>query len=235
MQIVPVIDLKGGQVVHARAGRRNSYRAIRSRLADDSTPRAVVQGLRALHPFDRLYVADLDAIAGGSGHDAALEALRAAFPGLELWVDNGLSDERDCRAWLERGLGDLVIGSESQRDPGLLGALDELSDRLILSLDFQGDAFLGPPGLIARTADWPLRVIAMTLSRVGGGLGPDLKCLRWLIDFAPGRQVFAAGGVRGLDDLKRLAELGVGGALVASALHDGRITAAQLGALGESR
>ena len=234
MEIVPVIDLKGGQVVHARAGRREGYQAIRSSLARDSAPLAVVQGLRALHPFDRLYVADLDAIAGRGGHDAILDALREAFPDLALWVDNGLSGVGACRAWLDRGLGDLVIGSESQRDPGLLGALIELSERLILSLDFQGDAFLGPQALLERTADWPPRVIAMTLARVGGALGPDLARLQWLIDFAPGRQVFAAGGVRGLDDLKRLAELGVSGALVASALHDGRITGAQLRVLGET-
>ena len=103
MEIVPVIDLKGGQVVHARAGRRDSYRPIRSRLAGDSTPLTVVHGLRALHPFDRLYVADLDAIAGRGGHDAVLDALREAFPDLALWVDNGLSGVGACRAWLDRG------------------------------------------------------------------------------------------------------------------------------------
>ncbi len=231
MEIVPVIDLKGGQVVHARAGQRESYRAVRSILAEGSAPLAVVRGLLALHPFKILYAADLDAIAGRGGHDAVLEALRASFSGLELWVDNGISDESSCRAWLARGLGDLVIGSESQRDPSLPGALNELSERLILSLDFQGESFVGPPTLLDQTEDWPRRVIAMTLARVGGDVGPDLERLQWLIARVPERQVFAAGGVRGLEDLRLLADLGVSGALVASALHDGRITGPRLRAL----
>lgn len=231
MEIVPVIDLKGGQVVHARAGRRESYRAVRSILAENSAPLTVVRGLLALYPFDKLYAADLDAIAGGEGHDAVLEALRAAFPSLELWVDNGLSGEVACRAWLARGLGDLVIGSESQRDASVFGVLAEMSERLILSLDFQGESFVGPPNLLNQTKDWPRRVIAMTLARVGGDLGPDLERLRWLIARVPERRVFAAGGVRGLEDLRILADLGVSGALVASALHDGRITGPQLQAL----
>jgi phosphoribosylformimino-5-aminoimidazole carboxamide ribotide isomerase len=39
------------------------------------------------------------------------------------------------------------------------------------------------------------------------------------------RKVFAAGGVRSEKDLADLAKAGVSGALVASALHDGRLTA----------
>jgi phosphoribosylformimino-5-aminoimidazole carboxamide ribotide isomerase len=40
--------------------------------------------------------------------------------------------------------------------------------------------------------------------------------------------VLAGGGVRDLDDLRQLAEFGCDGALVASALHDGRLTAADV-------
>jgi phosphoribosylformimino-5-aminoimidazole carboxamide ribotide isomerase len=37
--------------------------------------------------------------------------------------------------------------------------------------------------------------------------------------------VFAGGGIRGFDDLARLAAAGCAGALVASALHDGALSA----------
>jgi phosphoribosylformimino-5-aminoimidazole carboxamide ribotide isomerase len=228
MEIVPVIDLKGGQVVHARGGERNAYRAIESSLTTDTGPLAVVEALLRLHPFISLYVADLDAIEGRSGHDAQLEALRVAFPDLHLWVDNGLYSEADCKAWLARGLGDLVIGSESQGDAGLLEALSDASGRLLLSLDFKGEIFLGPPDLQSDPKHWPPRVIAMTLARVGGQRGPDVDRLRSLVARAPGHRVFAAGGVRGLADLECVARIGAAGALVASALHDGRITGPQL-------
>lgn len=234
MRIVPVIDLKDGQVVHARGGLREGYRPIRSILSDSSEPLRLVAGLLALHRFADLYVADLDAIEGRGGHDAVLERLRGAFPALRLWVDNGLAAETACRAWLDRGLGDLVVGSESQSGPDLPARLADQAEagRIILSLDFKGARFLGPPALLEAAAHWPPRVIAMTLARVGGADGPDFATLRALRAKAPDRQVYAAGGVRHADDLRRLAKIGVGGALLASALHDGRLTRRQLTSVG---
>jgi phosphoribosylformimino-5-aminoimidazole carboxamide ribotide isomerase len=71
---------------------------------------------------------------------------------------------------------------------------------------------------------WPPRIILMTLDRVGTGAGPDFDALAALVQRARGRAVFAAGGVRGEDDLARLRGIGVAGVLVATALHDGRLS-----------
>ena len=71
MQVIPVIDLKAGHVVHARLGHRAFYRPIETPLATGSGPIDVVTGLLSLHPFATLYVADLDAI-GGKGEPAQL-------------------------------------------------------------------------------------------------------------------------------------------------------------------
>lgn len=233
MRIVPVIDLKDGQVVHARGGTRETYRPIRSILADTSEPLQLVAGLLTLHPFTDLYVADLDAIEGRGDHDAVLEVLRHAFPVLRLWVDKGLASETACGDWLARGLGDLVIGSESQSDPALAGRLAQGRGRgrTVLSLDFRGARFLGPPVLLEEARLWPERVIVMTLARVGGALGPDIETLRSLKARAPGCRLYAAGGVRNVEDLRDLAAERISGALVASALHDGRITRRDLKAL----
>jgi phosphoribosylformimino-5-aminoimidazole carboxamide ribotide isomerase len=100
---------------------------------------------------------------------------------------------------------------------------------VLLSLDFRGDAFLGPARLLASAGTWPHRVIVMTLARVGTGGGPDFTRLDEIIGRAgPSRQVYAAGGVRNMDDLKRLRDLGVAGALVATALHTGQIKTGDL-------
>jgi len=48
---------------------------------------------------------------------------------------------------------------------------------------------------------------------------------------SPRSDLFAADGVRDLDDLLHLRQLGVAGALLASALHNGRIGPAQIAAL----
>lgn len=227
-ELVPVIDLMGGVVVHARAGQRDTYRPLeRSVVAASAEPVAVIEGLLALHPFRTLYIADLDAIRKAGDHKALIRALRGRFPGLRFWVDAGFTGECACRRFLDAGLGDLVLGSESQGDLGLLERLAG-EPRLVLSLDYLGEQALGPPELFASPALWPERVIVMMLARVGMGAGPDLGRLRAIRGMAPERRVHAAGGVRGAEDLASLAALGCAGALLASALHDGRLGRAEL-------
>jgi phosphoribosylformimino-5-aminoimidazole carboxamide ribotide isomerase len=224
MEIIPVLDLLGGTVVRARMGRRDQYRPIETPLSRTSAPVDVARGLMGVHPFRTLYVADLDAIGGGSGNDAALRALQQAFAGVTLWVDNGIADAARAEAWLGQGLGCLVVGSETQGDASLVTSLTN-EPRAILSLDFRGSDFQGSPELLADPACWPARAIVMTLARVGSGAGPDLDRLAAIRAAAPDRAVYAAGGVRDAGDLVALARRGIAGALVATALHDGRLAA----------
>jgi HisA/HisF family protein len=229
MHIIPVLDLQGGVVVRARMGQRDQYRPIETPLAPTSAPLDVARGLLAIHPFTTLYVADLDAITGRANNDAALARLRAAFPQVTLWVDNGIADLDRAVAWLATGLGHLVIGSETQADATLLRRL-AADARVALSLDFRGEAFQGPAALLD-PACWPQCVIAMTLARVGSSAGPDLDRLADIRRLAGGRAVYAAGGVRDAQDLAALKQNGIAGALVATSLHDGRLTTASIAAL----
>ena len=51
MNIIPVLDLKAGQVVHAKHGNRQNYLPIQSALSDSSEPLTVVRALQSLYPF----------------------------------------------------------------------------------------------------------------------------------------------------------------------------------------
>jgi phosphoribosylformimino-5-aminoimidazole carboxamide ribotide isomerase len=74
----------------------------------------------------------------------------------------------------------------------------------------------------------------MTLDRVGSHSGPDFERLGAIKRVAETRAIYAAGGVRNTEDLRSLADLGIAGALVASSLHTGSITAADIRALSKS-
>jgi phosphoribosylformimino-5-aminoimidazole carboxamide ribotide isomerase len=226
-EIIPVIDLMGGLVVHARGGERDSYRPLTSPLAASAEPAEVVRGLLRLHPFRSLYIADLDAIRKQGQHSATVRALHAEHPDLDLWVDAGFANACPCGRLLGSGIGSLVLGSESQKDTDLLASLAGES-RLVLSLDYKGPTPLGPPDIFARADLWPERLIVMTLAAVGGTAGPDLARLAEVLGVAGQRRVYAAGGVRDASDLRTLRELGCAGVLVASALHDGRLGAKDL-------
>lgn len=230
MEIIPVIDLKGGQVVRARRGQRDLYRPIQTPLAPTSDPLDVTRGLLTLFPFRTLYVADLDAIEGTGNSDAVLARLRDAHPALELWIDNGIAEAAAARRFLGAAPGRLILGSEAQRDAALVASLKH-DPRIVLSLDFRGQAFVGPPPLLARSDLWPARIIVMTLARVGSGAGPDIVRLRDIRARAASAALYAAGGVRNAGDLAALAREGAAGALVASSLHAGELTRADLQAL----
>jgi phosphoribosylformimino-5-aminoimidazole carboxamide ribotide isomerase len=229
MNIIPVLDLRGGGVVRARMGERHQYQPIVSPLSPTSNPADVMRGLLSVHPFTTVYIADLDAIEGTGCDEPVLHRLRAEFPALAFWVDNGVADVAAAKQWLDAGLGDLVIGSESQKDIALLRHMTG-HERVVLSLDFRGDTFQGPRALLDDGAAWPQRIIVMTLARVGSGSGPDLDRLCAIRDAAPGHDIYAAGGVRGSADLAALRSAGMAGALVATSLHDGRLRSSDIAA-----
>ena len=68
MEIIPVIDLKGGFVVRAQKGNRDAYRPIETPMSPSSDAVDVVRGLLALHEFRTLCIADLDAIMARGGN-----------------------------------------------------------------------------------------------------------------------------------------------------------------------
>lgn len=231
MRIIPVLDLKDGQVVRAEQGRRDRYRPIITPLSTSADIVAVAEGLRGLHPFPTFYIADLDAIEGRAPNCDALTSL-TALPGIEeLWVDAGLAEVASVAAALATPAICPVLGSESQRDAAVLRHFRDHPD-LILSLDFFADGFRGPAELLDSPELWPNRVIVMTLAKVGSAAGPDFARLRQIKAMAGERMVIAAGGVRHEADLTELASLGIGAALVATSLHDGTLTPAQIAALG---
>jgi len=223
MKIIPVIDILSGLAVGAYRGERDSYRPLRSELCPDADPAGLLRGYRALFPFTAVYIADLDAIQGRGDNRALIRSLAQTFPDLEIWLDEG---GRAAAAGYPAQV-HTVIGSETGITPAELAAAGQAPEYL-LSLDFNRDGFMGDPTLLEQPQYWPPRCIAMTLNRVGSGEGPDTALLTALAARAPDRRWYAAGGIRNKGDLQALAASGAAGALVATALHNGTLTTADL-------
>jgi len=248
LRVVPVIDLMHGQVVRGVAGNRSEYRPVVSRLAADASPAAVAAAFAKLG-FREAYVADLDAIAGRPANQAGYHAIRAA--GLaSLAIDAGITSIAQAAALVDGGPAEdtqpapatsVVCGLESVATPELLAELLALLGprRLIFSLDLKaGQPLTTSPAWAAIT---PLqiahvalslgvrRLIVLDLADVGTASGTRTQQLIGEILAAqPEAEVWAGGGVRNRDDLLNLERLGVAAALVASALHDGRLGPADL-------
>jgi len=71
------------------------------------------------------------------------------------------------------------------------------------------------------------QIIMLDLARVGSGKGVNIPLLHKVLKNRE-VNVFVGGGVRGIADLLELRKMGAFGVLVATALHSGKITLAEL-------
>jgi len=229
MEPIPVIDVRYGVAVAAARGERTQYRPLTTPLATSSDPIDVARGYRKMFAFEHIYLADLDGIEGRGRNEDLPLAISAVLPGVRLWVDAGTQPAAAARRIADEPHATLVLGSESVTTAADVADLRALPrDRYVLSLDFKGDAFVGPREVLDEPQYWPEQVIVMTLARVGSGEGPDLSRIGQIVSAAGERRVFAAGGVRDLADIEALHVAGVSGVLLATALHAEKIKAGDL-------
>jgi len=244
LEVIGVLDLKGGLAVHARGGRRDEYLPVSegplvSRAGD-------ALGLASSYLSERtrvreLYVADLDAIAGGEPQRALLGALGEL--GAPLWVDAGVRTAERARELVRLGASRVVVGLETLESMHQLEAIAGAvggADRVAFSLDLRdgvplvcADALRGasPAALAVEAASCGAgTVIVLDLARVGAGRGLDVTLLAELRGLLPAECILAAGGgVSGPRDLELLGvAAGCDAVLVASALLDGRLAGADV-------
>jgi HisA/HisF family protein len=231
MRIVPVLDLKGGVVVHARRGQRDAYAPLHSPLVDGCEPVAVTRALCAVCRTSTVYVADLDALAGEPADLATLAALAAIS---DPWVDAGATTPARAAELAEAGVARNVVGTESLTADAPGEDEQPTTPRRVLSIDLREGKLISPrPELAGRepVAAAPLasalgvrELLVIDLARVGSGSGPPLHAVEQLAETLPQVAIYAGGGVRHDEDLRALESAGATGALVATALHEGRIT-----------
>ena len=193
MEIIPVIDIRRGQVVHAVKGQRQNYRSLQTSLCESNSPEDIVQAFVSSYPFKTIYIADLDAIEGRSNNNQIIEQLHDKFQSVTFWVDQSISKTVELEDLLLR---QHVIGSETNISPDILNEIITISPDIILSLDFQTNSFLGDRNLLQKTGLWPDRIIIMSLARVGSDNGPDYELISSLKRTAGDRKIYVAGGVR---------------------------------------
>lgn len=250
MRVIGVVDLLAGRAVHARGGIRAQYVPVRTvaGAAIDGDPLALARAYVDRLGLTELYAADLDAILAGAPGDAHAAAtagrhahdtsVRHLARVASLWLDAGAASVDDARHARALDARYVVVGLET------LGSFEALAaicaavggEHVAFSLDLRNGEPVAPrldippdePAhrLVARAADAGVgAVIVIDLARVGAATGLDVDLIARVRAAAPATMLLAGGGVRGLDDLVRLVDAGCDGALVASALHDGRINA----------
>ncbi len=239
MRIIPVMDLSNGLAVHAIRGQRALYQPVNSPYCPDGNPMSLAQAFRDRLGCRELYVADLDAIQK-QGQNREIIARLADQTGLQLLVDAGIATPNGVRAMLACGAGKVIIGSETLQAWASLREIQEAipPERLVFSLDMRAGQVLSacpdlagiqPSALLQKlsVSGWN-EIILLDLARVGTQTSLEWSLIAEARRRFPEIQLIAGGGVRSAGDLEELIRSGASGVLLATALHNGSITAEDL-------
>jgi phosphoribosylformimino-5-aminoimidazole carboxamide ribotide isomerase len=227
MRVIGVIDLLGGQAVHARGGRRQDYRPVQSRLLADGESGDATALARAYRRagISEIYLADLDGIAGRPVDAQVLRPIGAE------WIDAGVRDLGGAAALVEGGTQRIVVALETLSSWDLVEQVVALAGagRTAFSVDLKGGVPLGslgddPVALAQRAvACGASAVIVLDLARVGASVGVDRAMLAAIRAAVPQAELVIGGGIRDAEDVAAVAELGCDGVLVGTALHTGSL------------
>jgi len=222
LRLIPVLDVMRGVVVHAVKGQRSEYKPLTNSVLCDapSDPFRMLQCLKDAG-FSEVYMADLDSIEGrGSNADVVRYARSLGF---RVYADIG---RRGLELAEELGL-EFVIGTEYLVYPSELvlhrGRTASL-DMIGLSVKF-ANGMVPLAEALSRIVDLGVsyrRLFVIFLDRVGSMEGPNIEAVKTVRRVYRG-ELIVGGGIRGPEDLEVLENLGVDGAIVATALHRGLI------------
>jgi len=221
-RVVPVMDVKGGLVVHAVGGNRSQYKPITSILTGSPDPLAVAHAFLERFGFKEMYVADLDALAGGKPNFTLFRSI-AESTGMSLMVDAGVHSDEAALSLLDAGVSRVVSGSETLRNveeiSQILSSIG--SEHLTVSIDTRGGELLSKglsmsPGAFASCAErlGVLEVILLSLSKVGAADGVDISLFKEVTQGLKLRAL-VGGGVAATGDLLAVRQAGAAGVLQA--------------------
>jgi phosphoribosylformimino-5-aminoimidazole carboxamide ribotide isomerase len=230
-RLIFVMDLLDGMVVHAKRGEREKYVPIHrfSSIVTSSDPARV---LEAIKPKE-VYIADLNRLMNTGNNRPILKDLRTRNMDLRIMLDYGVKGMEDLKEAVDAEMADkFVLGTETIAFELLEEASksDIITD-ICISLDLFNNEVLtsdtrmniDPLRLLKELNKFPVRdVIVLELNRVGTKSGIDFEFLARAVELSE-HDILCGGGVRNCDDLYKMAEIGVKGALVATAVHDGGI------------
>ena len=227
MLILPAIDLRGGQCVRLRQGDYAQETVFGSDPAA-MAQRWVSQGATYLH------IVDLDGAKEGRPVNEASVRRIVETAGVPCQLGGGLRTEAHIAEALAWGLDRVVLGTRALKDPAWFrGVCERFPGKIVAGIDAKQGRVATDGWLevsqqsvfdLARQFDgWPLAALVYTdIGRDGMLQGPDFD---GLAELGAGVKlpVVASGGISTLDDVRRLARLGLAGCIVGRALYEGRL------------
>lgn len=228
MYIFPAIDLYEGKAVRLYKG---DY-AQMTVYSDDPVSVArdfAAKGARFIH------LVDLE--GAKSGTTPNLETVRAIVQATDLFaeVGGGVRSMETIEAYLDAGVKRVILGTAAVTDEDFLyRATRAFGERIAVGADVKDGKIairgwtetsdLSPDAFCRRMQQLGVETVICTdVSKDGAMMGANHALYRMLCDEFD-MQLIASGGVSSIEDVRRLSELGLYGAIIGKAYYTGAIS-----------
>ena len=228
IEIIPAIDIIDGKCVRLTQGDYGKQKTY------SDNPLEVAKLFEG-YGVRRLHVVDLD--GAKSSHVINLRVLEQIASHTDLVIDfgGGIKSENDLTLSFNAGASMLTIGSLAVKNPDLVkGWLKDYgAERFIIGADGingwkeEGEDTLYP-FLERYTSEGVVNVLCTDISRDGMLQGPSLTLYENILKRFPELHLIASGGVGGVDDIRKLNEMGVPAVVFGKAFYEGLIRIEQL-------
>ncbi len=231
MIILPAIDMKDGKCVRLQKGGFSTV----SQVADSAVETAkafAAAGAKWIH------IVDLDGARDGVRANAPYINEVIRLSGLSVELGGGIKTCEDVDSVAGAGAARLVIGSAAVTHPEVVDyALERYGDRVAVGIDcldgrvrtagWERDSGLSGLELARSMEEKGVKTLIFTDIATDGMLsGPSFGQLSAL-QKAVKCDIVASGGVTTLDDVKRLRDMGLYGAIIGKAYYAGTIDLAE--------
>ena len=227
MNIFPAIDLLSGKAVRLFKGDYNEVTVY----SDD--PVEIVRDFEA-KGAEFMHVVDLDgARDGGTPNIETVKRIRAATD-MFIEVGGGIRSMEVVDKYLLSGVDRVILGTAAVTDREFLrSAIDKWGERIAVGVDIK-DGYVARKGWVEKSEleafsfcreleEMGVRTIISTdISKDGAMQGANHDLYRRLSSEL-GIQIIASGGVSSIDDIIRLCEIELYGAIIGKAYYTGAI------------
>ena len=229
MEIIPSIDLKDGRCVRLYQG------DFQQETVFSEDPVAVALGWQE-QGGSLLHLVDLDGAAAGTPANLPIINSIVQVLDIPVQVGGGIRERSTADALLAAGVSRVVIGTAAVENPQMVEGLCQEygGERLVVAVDArngmvttrgwtEGSQVSAPDLGRQMGALGVLRLLYTDVSRDGTLTSPNFGANAELVR-ETGMRVQASGGVSTLDDIRQLAQTGVEGVIIGTALYRGAIT-----------
>ena len=229
MEIIPAIDIIEGKCVRLTQGDYSQKKVYNehplevARAFEDA-------GLRRLH------LVDLDGARTGAVRNWKVLETIAGKTGLVVDFGGGIKIAADVDIVFNSGAALATVGSVAVKDAAtFVGWLETYgASRFLLGADVKNEK-IAVSGWTVTTDRWVYdfiqeyvekgvrQVFCTDVSKDGLLQGPALELYESIVGKFPDLHFIASGGVSGMDDVRRLEEVGCKGVIIGKAIYEGRI------------